>query len=278
MIKKTWLQKGLPYASELALKNCKDLLKILEWNEDNGIKVFRMSSEIFPWMSEYEFEDLPDYEEICKALGAVGDYATLKKHRLSFHPGPFNVLGSKNPNVVTKTIKELNSHSSIFNLMGLTPSFWNKINIHVGTAQDGLDKSAERFCKGWHMLDAHTQKRLTVENDDKASMFSTKSLYEKICSKIPIPIVHDFHHHEFCNSNILQSDAIEMAFSTWQGIKPVTHYSESRSIEKKDDKIKHQAHSDYIVGPIHEYKMNFDCVIEAKMKEQALLQYRSSLQ
>ena len=30
MIKRTFLEKGLPYASELALQNCKDLFKILQ--------------------------------------------------------------------------------------------------------------------------------------------------------------------------------------------------------------------------------------------------------
>ena len=33
MIKKTFDQKGIDYASELALQNCKDLLPILQWIE-----------------------------------------------------------------------------------------------------------------------------------------------------------------------------------------------------------------------------------------------------
>ena len=49
MIKKTFLNKGFDYASELSLLNCKDLIKILEWNLDNKIKLFRLSSEFFPW-------------------------------------------------------------------------------------------------------------------------------------------------------------------------------------------------------------------------------------
>ena len=40
MIKRTFTEKGLPYASELALQNCKDLLTILKWNNDNGFKFF----------------------------------------------------------------------------------------------------------------------------------------------------------------------------------------------------------------------------------------------
>lgn len=278
MIKRTWLEKGLPYAAELALQNCKDLLTILEWNEEHDIKVFRISSELFPWMSEYELQDLPNIDLISDALKKVGDFATSMGHRISFHPGPYNVASSKTERVVVKTIKELNQHSEIFNMMGFEPSLFNKINIHVGSAQDGLAASAERFCKSWERLADHTKKRLTVENDDKCSMFSTKDLYELIHKKIGIAIVHDFHHHEFCDGGLLQEDALGLAAKTWGDITPVTHYSESRSIEQGDESIRHQAHSDFIQGKILDYGKTFDCVIEAKMKEQTLLRYRTTLQ
>ena len=58
MIRKTFDAKGLPYASELALANCQDLLKILQWNESRGIRFFRISSNMFPWASEYQIKDL----------------------------------------------------------------------------------------------------------------------------------------------------------------------------------------------------------------------------
>ena len=77
MIKRTFQQKGLSYASELALENVKDLLKILQWNEQNDIKFYRMSSDIFPWMSEYEISNLPDYNDIAYHLDCVGEFATL---------------------------------------------------------------------------------------------------------------------------------------------------------------------------------------------------------
>ena len=37
MIKRTFATRGLPYASELALANCRDLLAILKWNHAHGI-------------------------------------------------------------------------------------------------------------------------------------------------------------------------------------------------------------------------------------------------
>ena len=113
MIKRTFVERGLPYASELALANCRDLLTVLKWNHDHDIHFFRLSSDLFPWSSEYNLRDLPDYDDICDALMEAGDFAHDNGHRITTHPGPFNVLGSPNPDVVTKTIKELNTDATL---------------------------------------------------------------------------------------------------------------------------------------------------------------------
>ena len=75
MIRRTFDAKGLPYVSELALANVRDLIEIIKWNYSKGIKVYRMSSSLFPWMSEYEFTDLPDYGKICILLRGAGNLA-----------------------------------------------------------------------------------------------------------------------------------------------------------------------------------------------------------
>ena len=106
MRQKTFNEKGLDYVSELALQNCRDLVTIVKWNEEFGIRQFRMSSDIFPWMAYYDFKDLPDYTRITNLLKGVGTLAAKYDHRLTFHPGHFNALGSPNPVVVEKTIKE----------------------------------------------------------------------------------------------------------------------------------------------------------------------------
>ena len=65
-----------------------------------------------------------------------------------------------------------------------------------------------------------------------------------------------------------------MACSTWGDITPVVHYSESRSIEKNDTTIRGQAHSDYIYEYIDTYDNKVDVMVEAKMKELAVLRYK----
>ena len=69
MIKRTFMAKGLPYASELALINVKGLKRVIEWNNANGIKVYRMTSCLFPWFSEYDMFDLPDIDQIADVIG-----------------------------------------------------------------------------------------------------------------------------------------------------------------------------------------------------------------
>ena len=94
MIKRTFKSKGIEYASELGLQNTKDLFKIIKWNKENGFNFFRITSNLFPWCSEYKLEDMPDHWEIAGILGEIGKYVTDNNMRLTSHPGPFNVLTS----------------------------------------------------------------------------------------------------------------------------------------------------------------------------------------
>jgi len=273
MRQKTYNEKGLDYVSELALQNCRDLVTIIKWNEEMGIKLFRMSSDLFPWMTLYKFTDLPDYDKIANLLKGVGTLAAKYDHRLTFHPSHFNALGSPNPVVVEKTIKELNKHSQIMDLIGLTISPYNKINIHVGGAYGDKESTLKRWVENYNKLDYNTRKRLTIENDDKANMYSVKELYEGIYKQCGVPIVFDYYHHKFCTGGLTEQEALELATSTWDGITPCTHYSESRRKEHLDESIKAQAHSDLINGPIETYGNDIDVVVEAKHKELAVLGY-----
>lgn len=275
MIRKTFNQKGIAYASELALLNVLDLEKILKWNEQHGFRFFRLSSDIFPWASEYELEQLPDYEQIAAALKRAGNFAKAHGHRLTFHPGPFNKLTSSNERVTRNTIKDLTVHGEIFDLMGLSRTPYNKINIHVGAHYNNKPKALATFCKNFERLPECVQQRLTVENDDKASLYSTSELYFGVFEQIGIPIVFDFHHHKFCTGDLNEAEALFIASMTWGSVKPVVHYSESRC-DEQGIKCMPQAHSDYIKGPITLHGFDVDVMIEAKAKELAVQRYLTS--
>jgi len=274
MIKRTFKSKGINYASELGLQNCKDLLEIIKWNHDNGFNFFRITSNLFPWCSEYDLKHMPDYEAICNVLSEAGQYAIDNDIRITCHPGPFNVLTSPHPHVVDNCIKDLTTHGEVFDLMNLSRTPYNKINIHIGGAYGDKVSSMKRFCENFHRLPNSVKSRLTVENDDKASMYSVVDLYEGVYKVIGIPIVFDYHHHRFCTGGLTEEDALEVAISTWNNIVPVVHYSESRNIEQEDDKIRPQAHSDYVYDYIDTYGNRVDIMVEAKAKELAVLKYK----
>ena len=275
MRQKTFNERGLAYASELALQNVKDLETIVKWNEEMGIKLFRMSSDLFPWVTFYTLQSLPDYEEIRSILENIGELADEYGQRLTFHPSHFNSLGSPNPVVVEKTIKELNAHSDIMDTMNLSPTVYNKINIHIGGAYGDKQATLKRWIDNYYKLNHNTQARLTVENDDKENMYSVKELYKGISEQCGVPIVFDYYHHKFCTGGLTEQEALELAAKTWpKGIVPCTHYSESRRKEKLDESIKAQAHSDLIKDTIQTYGLDIDVVVEAKHKELAVLNYK----
>ncbi len=276
MIKKTFLTKGIDYAGELALLNCTDLYKIILWNVKNNVKFFRVSSDIFPWASEYNIEDLPQYEMIKIILSSCGQYAKDNGLRLTTHPGPFNVLVSPREHVVKNTITDLTNHGKVFDLLELTRTPYNKINIHCNGVYGDKKAAMDRFCENFQLLPESVQTRLTVENDDKASMYSVKDLMY-IHEKIGIPIVFDYHHHKFCTGGLSAKEALELAISTWPTtITPVVHYSESKSLHESNEKIKPQAHSDYVDKIPNTYGHDVDIMVEAKAKELSILKHLST--
>lgn len=277
MIKKTFNAKGIKYASELALANVRDFIEIIKWNEAHNIKFFRLSSDLCPWASEYNLEDLPDYTKIKTLLLGAGNLIKKYNHRITTHPGPFNVLCSPNEKVVLNTIQELSRHALIFDMIGLPNTPESKINIHCNGVFGDKISAMERFCKNFDRLPDNVKSRLTVENDDKASMYSVKDLMY-IHNLINIPVVFDYHHHKFNTGDLSEQEALELAISTWsKDIVPVVHYSESKSLHENNSKIKPQAHSDYITEYINTYGNTVDIMLEVKQKELALIKYRNEV-
>jgi UV DNA damage endonuclease len=266
---------SLERVGELGARNAADLLPILEWNVANGIKFFRIGSGMFPFMDHptlgYEITDLlPEHEASIRAsLIMAGWYAKTNRMRLSCHPGPYTCIASPDPHTVEKSIKCLAMHSLIADILGYGDEF--AINIHMGGVYGDKHSTAGRFLKSFCALDRSIKRRITLENDDKPSMWSMTELYTEVAKHCTIKLVLDVHHHRFCNRESLR-EAADMAFSTWQGFCeiPKVHYSESKEGSRP------QAHSDYIRNeiPLLSDTVEYDVMIEAKAKDLALLEYR----
>lgn len=267
MIKRTFMEKGVAYASELALHNVQSLLKILEWNVANGVKVFRITSELFPWASEYKLEAMPHYREIRAVLEEAGTLPV----RVSTHPGPFNKLAGSGA-TLENTIKDLEIHSQLFDLMGLAPSHYNKINIHVGGAYGDKTETLKRFEQHFRLLSKNLQARLTVENDDKPGLYCVADLVP-LSEATGVPIVFDYFHHSLHPGPLTEEEAFTAAYNTWTDAVPVCHFSSSRR-DYEDPAAKKEAHSDWVHGHINDYgREKLDVMLETKMKELSMLRY-----
>ena len=271
-IQKTFKTKGLDHISKLCLANVIDLEKVVHWNEENGFKFYRVSSGLFPWMTEYEFESLPDWPEIKGVLERIGDYVTGVGQRLEFHPSHFTILASPNPNTVERSIRDLEQHSRIFDAMGLAPSHWNCLNIHVGGAYGDKAAASQRWCENFNRLSENCKKRVVVENDDKANMYSVADLYEMIYKNTGVPITFDIFHHGFCTGGLNDFDAANLAASTWKDAPMVIHWSSSMKLYENTD-AKSVAHAEYIYDEFADWETGGWFMCESKAKELSILEY-----
>jgi UV DNA damage endonuclease len=272
-ILKTIEEKGLSELYRRCILNCKDLIKMIEWNHQNNIKVFRISSELFP---HYSNPKAPRYslEFAHELLAEAGRLARKYGQRLTFHPGQYNVVGTPNQNALQNTIRDLDMHAEILDLMGCDQD--SVMVVHGGGTYKNKKDTMDRWCKNYLELPDRVRRRLVLENCEKS--YNIEDCLE-ISDRVGIPVVFDIHHH-YCYLKYhpevkIQEPAyyIPKILETWKkrGIKPKFHISEQGS-----GQIGH--HSDYIetipncfLEIPSKYQISVDLMIEAKMKERAVM-------
>ena len=277
----TMKENGIEYLKQLCLQNLEDLKKMLIWNKEHGIHVFRLSSEMFPHMSNPEMflmdqEEGMDYYKMRWAkpkLTEIGELAKSLGIRLTFHPGQYNQVGAKDEEVFLKTIVDLKWQAKVLEMLGTDNAV---MVVHGGGMYGNKAATIERWKTNYHRLPEVVKRYLVLENCEKC--YSVEDLLP-ICQACNIPLVYDTHHYT-CYT-ILHPDEqqrpieelIPAVLETWKrkGIKPKFHISEQGA-----GRCGH--HSDYIETiPQHvidipkKMGISMDLMIEAKMKEQAIL-------
>ena len=272
MIIKSIQEKGIDALKEKIIQNLKDTLTLMDWNEQHGIKVFRLSSELFPHKSNPKVEDY-SFDFAIPYLKEIGRKSKQYGQRLTFHPGQYNVVGTPDEKTFLQTCEDLKYHADVLDLMELDQH--SVIVVHGGGVYGDKAKTIERWCRQFHRLPSNVQKRLVIENCEKC--FSIKDCL-KIAIKVNIPIVFDTHHFA-CYQQLHPDESFHppefylkhlLPFWIRRNIKPKCHVSEQGS-----GRIGH--HSDYVetLPPYlldipSRYNTPIDIMIEAKAKEQAL--------
>lgn len=267
-------ERGIGYSYELAHKNLDDLVIILRWNFFKKIYNYRMSSDMFPFSSHKDYCNEYDWSQFTLKLRRLGKIAKKYKIRLTFHPGQFNVLSSHNENTVINSIREIDIHSKIMDIMKLDQH--STIVIHGGSKNGGKEEALNRFIINFKRLSESSQRRLVLENCEM--MYTIEDLLN-VSNQLLIPIVIDSHHHNINPGNTNLGELIEKVLLIWdkRNIIPLFHISESRcGVLEKDSITKRRAHSDYVKYIPQEFlilsenrKLYID--VEAKCKELAVV-------
>jgi UV DNA damage endonuclease len=236
----------------------------------NNIKSFRLSSGLFP-LFEFSGSIAKNDGWIREKLAELGRSFKQNGIRVTCHPGQFTVISSDKDSVVENSIRELEYHAWIFDMMGFEETPYYAINIHGGKA-NRTDKIVEVF----GTLPNNVKKRLTLENDEKC--YNVSKLLE-INSKTGIPVVLDSHHYNFGSGDISYSDAFVESCKTWNGITPLQHISNTEIGKEAGSFNERRSHSNYIhsvnelqLSALRENKIDVD--VEAKMKNLALIKMR----
>lgn len=276
----TMREKGVDYLIELGKSNLEDLVTMIKWNKDNGIHVFRLSSEMFPHISNpelFKFDEAAGREYYSlewarEKLGEIGALATELSIRLTFHPGQFNQVGAKDEKVFIKTMVDLNWHARVLEMLGTANAV---MVVHGGGTYGDKAATIKRWETNYHRLPEVVKRFLVLENCEKC--YSVEDLLP-LCKACNIPLVYDTHHYT-CYTILHPDepqppieDMIPDVLETWKrrGIKPKFHISEQGS-----GRCGH--HSDYIQEiPQHvidipkKMGISIDLMVEAKAKEQAI--------
>jgi len=267
MIIRTIKEKGIDVLKEKIIKNLEDLLIMIQWNEDNGIKVFRLSSELFVHKTNPRVEDYT-FDFAIPLLKKIGALARSYNQRLTFHPGQFNVLASINPKALEHTINDLEYHADVLDLLGMDKH--SVMVIHGGGTYGDIEATKQRWCENYKKLPDKIKRRLVLENCERN--FSIVDCLD-VSKKCGVPIVFDTHHFD-CYTRLHPDESFETAeyyipliLETWKDIKPKFHVSEQGDgrVGKHSDYI--EILPEYLLEIPERYGVNIDIMIEAKMKE-----------
>jgi UV DNA damage endonuclease len=263
-------EKRLEKLKTVTRTNLDDLYTILKYTVENEIHFYRITSALVPLTTHPEVTNWKYREIFKKYFQVIGDYIKNNNLRVDTHPDQYNVINSAKPEVVQNTIRNLMFHSNLFQDINYPEG---KMVIHVGSGEGGKEIALERFVENYKVLPTEIGSRLIIENDDKT--FTAKETLD-LCARIQCPMVLDVHHHKCNNNGEDIIDILREAFDTWKNEKlpPKIHYSTPRESEMD------RKHADYVNGKdfvefierAKEVNVDFDVMIEAKMKDLALYQ------
>ncbi|MEM4219060.1 MAG: UV DNA damage repair endonuclease UvsE [Candidatus Micrarchaeia archaeon] len=247
--------------------NLSCLKKILEYNVKNGLLFFRISSDIVPFAS-HPICKFNWQKYFSKEFKEIGKYIKENDIRISMHPDQFVLINAKDKRIIESSIRELNYHCDVLDLMGLDSTA--KVQIHVGGVYGNKEESIKRFIENYKKLPNKIKKRLVIENDERNySLKDCVAIYQET----GIPVLFDSFHHLCLNNGETRREGVEIAMDTWKEKDGVlmTDYSSQEKNAKIGTHAKHIDIEDFKRYIEETKNLDFDIMLEIKDKEKSAL-------
>jgi UV DNA damage endonuclease len=259
---------------ELIGANLTALDRVVSFLEQERILLYRISSNLIPFAS-HSINELEWWNEFATQFAAIGSRFRTLGVRVSTHPGQYTVLNSPTRAIVQAAVAELEYHARLLDAFGTDHR--GKIVVHVGGLYGAGEALAmDRFCAAASELSPAVRRRLVVENDDR--LFDAEEVLD-VSRKVGVPVVFDWLHHHANPCRAPLAEVLPAIFETWgpEDGRPKVHLSS----QARDAPA--GAHADFIdVEDALAFfdalpRAPFDCMLEAKQKDRALLKLRADL-
>lgn len=265
------------------------LRAILDYLEETDIRMYRLSSDFVPYATH---PDMPRFHgqirECASELAEVGRIARERGIRLSLHPSQYVLLSALDPAITARGIADVNSQAELLDAMEQGPEA--VVVLHLGGAYGDRDAAMARFAASFPRLSEGGRRRLVIENDE--TIYTVEDCL-KVHEAVGVPVVFDHQHHNLNPGTLAVGEAARRALATWpEGVTPKVHFSSPRLDARIVTRGKREVeappllsqHADYVnpwefAGFLREVgrEAEFDVMLEAKMKDAALLKLRADL-
>lgn len=264
------------------------LREVLDYLDEIDVRMYRISSDFVPYCTH---PDLPQFHgqigECRGDLAALGQVARERGIRLSLHPSQYVLLSALDPAINEKGIADVNAQAELLDALEQGPEA--VVVLHLGGAYGDKDAALARFRDTFPRLSEAGRRRLVIENDE--TIYSVQDCL-RAHEMTGVPLIFDHQHHLLNPGTLSLGEAARAMLATWPaGVQPKIHFSspklDSRVVirAKKEVEVPPllSQHADYVnpwelasflreVGPVP-----FDIMLEAKMKDAALLKLRGEM-
>lgn len=185
---------------KIIANNLQSLNNIIEYNNKNNIRLFRISSCIIPFgsnpVNKLEWDKI-----FAEELFDIGNKIKKYNIRVSMHPGQYTVLNPDNDNVFKRAVEDLIYHAKFLNCLKTDEK--NKIILHIGGRYNDKQESIRRFINNYNLLSDEIKKRLVIEND--GNCYNINDVINIGCA-LNIPVIYDVFHNKINPYDIQKND------------------------------------------------------------------------